>query len=161
MTEDVMQSCANCEHLPSPGYLSPECRGCIQPKSGARIFFVPRTVDDVDTPEATAPAGGLKFDGDKPALALLPIESLEEVGKVLTFGAKKYAAHNWRQGFKWSRLLSAAMRHLFAFTRGEDKDPETGLSHLAHAACCLLFLISFGKTGAGEDDRFKVQEIAQ
>lgn len=106
-------------------------------------------------------AGGLKFDGDKPSLALLPVESLEEVGKVLTFGAKKYDAHNWRKGFVWSRLLSACLRHVFAFIRGEDKDPETGLSHLAHAACCLLFLISFTKTGAGTDDRSPVTEIGK
>ncbi|WP_444832631.1 dATP/dGTP diphosphohydrolase domain-containing protein [Aquabacterium sp.] len=109
--------------------------------------------------DEVAPQGGMKFDGDKPMLALLPVEALEEIGKVLTFGAKKYAAHNWRKGFVWSRLLSATLRHTFAFIRGEDKDPETGLSHLAHAACCLLFLLSFTKTGAGEDDRFRVDAV--
>lgn len=98
---------------------------------------------------------GVKKDDGKTMLALLPFEALEEVGKVMTFGAIKYAAHNWRGGFKWSRLISASLRHLFAFIRGEDKDPETGLSHLAHAACCILFLLTFVLEASGEDDRYK------
>lgn len=98
---------------------------------------------------------GVKKDDGKNMLALLPFEALEQVGMVMTFGAQKYAAHNWRGGFKWSRLISAALRHTFAFIKGEDKDPETGLSHIAHAICCLLFLLTFVMDGGGEDDRYK------
>jgi hypothetical protein len=98
--------------------------------------------------------GGIKHDADKTMMALLPFEALEEVGKVLTFGAKKYDEHNWRKGFKFSRVSSAAMRHLFAWMRGQDNDPETGLSHLAHAATCLLFLLTFVLTKTGTDDRY-------
>ena len=97
-----------------------------------------------------------KFDGEKNPLELLPFEALEDIGKVLEFGAQKYAAHNWRAGFKWSRLIGALMRHMFAWAQGQDKDPETGLSHLAHAGCCILFLISHEKNGYGEDDRHVV-----
>ena len=98
-------------------------------------------------------AGGIKHDGDKTRLELLPFEALEEVGKVLTVGAIKYAPDNWRKGMSWRRVLGSALRHLFAWGAGEDKDPETELSHLAHAACCVLFLLSYSKTGAGTDDR--------
>lgn len=98
---------------------------------------------------------GLKNDMGKTELALLPFEAVEEVGKVLTFGALKYEAHNWRKGMAWSRMLSAALRHIFAFARGEDLDPESGLSHLAHAACCILFLLSYTLNGGGHDDRYK------
>jgi hypothetical protein len=78
---------------------------------------------------------------------------------VLKFGADKYAEHNWRKGFAWSRPLAAAMRHLTAFNDGEDKDPESGLSHLAHAACCIMFLLEFEKTHKELDDRYRpVQE---
>lgn len=99
---------------------------------------------------------GLKFDAGKPGLELLPFESLVEIAKVLDFGAKKYAAHNWRKGMGWGRLIGALLRHTFAFARGENNDPETGLSHLAHAGCCLLFLLSYVITGGGNDDRFRM-----
>ena len=75
---------------------------------------------------------------------------------MLKFGADKYHAHNWRDGFAWSRPLAAAMRHIMAFNDGEDKDPESGLSHLAHAACCIMFLLEFEKTHPELDDRYKV-----
>ena len=97
----------------------------------------------------------LKFDEEKNRLELLSTDAIEEIGKVLTFGAKKYDDHNWRKGFKWSRLIGATIRHLFAWMRGEDKDKETGLSHLAHAGCCIMFLLEHEKKGLGIDDRYK------
>jgi hypothetical protein len=96
----------------------------------------------------------LKFDGAKPRVELLPFAALEETSKVLAFGVEKYGEHNWRNGFKWSRLLGAMLRHIFAFLRGEDNDPETGLSHMAHAACCVLFLLEHILLKYGEDDRY-------
>jgi hypothetical protein len=97
----------------------------------------------------------LKFDQDKLPLHLLSTEALNQTAAVLAFGAQKYAEHNWRAGFAWSRPLSAAMRHITAFNDGEDRDPESGLSHLAHAACCIMFLLEFEKTHQHLDDRFK------
>jgi hypothetical protein len=97
----------------------------------------------------------VKHDGDKAPMNLLSREALEQTAMVMAFGKEKYAAHNWRKGFAWSRPLSAAMRHLMAFNDGEDKDPESGLSHLAHAACCIMFLLEFEKTHKQLDDRFK------
>lgn len=101
---------------------------------------------------------GVKHDHGKPPLDLLPFEALLEVAKVLDFGAKKYARNNWRSGFLWSRLLAAALRHLFAWGMGERKDPETGLSHLAHAACMVLFLITHEVKNYGTDDCLKGSE---
>ena len=97
----------------------------------------------------------LKFDTDKLPLNLLSTEAMNQTAAVLAFGAQKYAAHNWRAGFAWSRPLAAAMRHLTAFNDGEDRDPESGLSHLAHAACCIMFLLEFEKTHPQLDDRYK------
>lgn len=90
-----------------------------------------------------AAKGGVKHDIGKEPLDLLPFAALTEVAKVLDFGAKKYAAYNWAKGMSWARLIAATLRHIFAFMRGEDKDKETGLSHIAHALCCLLFLMAF------------------
>lgn len=97
----------------------------------------------------------LKFDGDKLPLNLLSTEAMNQTAAVLKFGAQKYAEHNWRKGFAWSRPLAAAMRHITAFNDGEDTDPESGLSHLAHAACCIMFLLEFQKTHPELDDRYK------
>ena len=83
---------------------------------------------------------GRKYDGGKPQLYLLPPKSINEVGKVLTFGAEKYDPHNWRKvDDLQNRYSSAALRHMLAHIDGEDSDEETGLSHLAHAICCLMF----------------------
>lgn len=97
-----------------------------------------------------------KFDANKNRLELLPVTGLEQIGLAMTFGAKKYADNNWAQGFKWSRLSGSALRHIFAWLRGEDTDPESSLSHLAHAGACILMLLSHEKEGLGEDDRRKV-----
>jgi hypothetical protein len=103
----------------------------------------------------TAPQAAIKHDQDKVPLHLLSTTALLEVGKVLQFGAQKYAAHNWRGGFQWSRPTAAAMRHILAWNNGEDLDPESQLSHLAHAMCCLMFLLEFQKTHPHLDDRYK------
>jgi len=83
---------------------------------------------------------GLKFDSEKPRMDLLPPKAIFEVAKVLGFGAEKYGPENWRlldnlQG----RYTAGALRHIFAHMDGEELDPESGTSHLAHALCCLLF----------------------
>lgn len=89
--------------------------------------------------------GGMKFDGGKPRMALLfdgcP-NALAAVGEVLTFGAQKYAAHSWQtvpEGQE--RYKSALIRHLLAVGNGEELDSESGLHHLAHAACNALFIL--------------------
>ncbi len=88
---------------------------------------------------------GVKYDSDKPRMDLLTAgmpDALLEIGKVLTFGSKKYADHNWKVVPKGNqRYAAAAMRHFLASQSGEVNDPETGLSHLAHMACCVLFLL--------------------
>lgn len=94
---------------------------------------------------------GRKYDLGKPRWVLLPFDSVEEIVKVLTFGARKYDDENWRRvPDAKRRYISALFRHLVLWLRGEDRDTETGLSHLAHAGCCLLFLMELTKN-AQED----------
>lgn len=84
---------------------------------------------------------GVKYDGGKPRMGLLPQKALIEVAKVLTFGAKKYAPDNWRKVPELrQRYYDAALRHLADF-KYEENDKESGLSHLAHAMCCLSFIL--------------------
>jgi hypothetical protein len=89
--------------------------------------------------------GPMKFDDGKRDWSLLPYDSIEEIAKVLEFGKIKYAAWNWTEGggFKYTRVFNATMRHLLAFMRGEDRDPDSGLSHIAHVGCNVLFLLHF------------------
>jgi hypothetical protein len=98
---------------------------------------------------------GKKLDTEKVRVDLLPIGALIEVAKVLTFGASKYGPDNWQHVKPRRRYYGAALRHLFARGRGEKTDPESGLPHLAHAACCIMFLLSaevcFDDPSAWED----------
>lgn len=98
---------------------------------------------------------GQKFDQEKPRMDLLDPEFLEDVARVLTFGAAKYAAHNWRSGIHTSRIIAAAYRHLGAINKGEDIDPESGLPHAAHLGCCVQFLSWTLKHRPDMDDRWK------
>lgn len=100
-------------------------------------------------------ATGRKDDSAKPPIELIPAVALEEIAKVLAFGKRKYSAWNWTGGIAWSRLLGAALRHLWSYARGEDKDPESGLSHLAHAGCCVVFLIWHERFRRDLDDRHR------
>lgn len=85
---------------------------------------------------------------------LIPFRAVGEIADVLAYGAEKYSANNWCRGTEWGRYFSALCRHIFAWWGGEDRDPETGFSHLAHAGCCLLFLMEYQRNAWGTDDRF-------
>lgn len=101
----------------------------------------------------TKPIEGTKYDESKVRTDLLPTNPLMDIAKVLTFGARKYNDRNWEKGIAWNRVYGALQRHLFAWWNGQDLDPETGLSHLAHAGCCIVFLLEFEKTHRELDNR--------
>lgn len=102
------------------------------------------------------PLTGRKFDAGKLDYTLVPFEGLDEIVKVLMFGAQKYDRHNWRLvANAKQRYAAAAFRHLTAYNKGEHFDPETGISHLAHVGCCILFMLALEKQGEsnGHDPR--------
>jgi Domain of unknown function (DUF5664) len=85
---------------------------------------------------------GVKFDIGKPRWSLLPLRAVALVVDVLEYGAQKYAPDNWRKVPDWrQRYYDAAMRHILAWRLGGRLDAESGLPHLAHAICCLLFAL--------------------
>ncbi len=101
---------------------------------------------------------GIKYDSEKPKMNLLPPKAIVEVAKVLTFGAEKYDAENWRKlDDLQNRYTAGALRHIFAHMDGEKLDPETGLSHMAHALCCLLFKLEIEL----EDGESKKEELRE
>lgn len=98
---------------------------------------------------------GTKYDQGKPRMDLLDAQALEGLAAVLTFGAQKYAAHNWRGGINNSRLVAALLRHTFAILRGEYIDPESGLPHIDHVGCCWMFLSNNMKNRPDLNDLWK------
>lgn len=85
---------------------------------------------------------GVKYDSEKPRFDLIPPAAEELLAKVLTYGAKKYAPNNWKYVDNANeRYIAAALRHINAHRKGEYNDDETGEPHLAHAMCCLAFLL--------------------
>ena len=85
----------------------------------------------------------LKNDKGKLQWSLMPFEQLEDVVRVLMAGATKYGRENWKKCDDISRYKDALMRHVTAYIKGEERDPEDNLPHLAHAICNCLFLQYF------------------
>lgn len=96
---------------------------------------------------------GTKHDGEKAQMDLLCFTALEKLSDVLTFGANKYARHNWTRGINNSRIVSSLLRHLSAYQRGEDIDSESGLPHVHHISCNAMFLGSNYELRKHLDDR--------
>lgn len=82
----------------------------------------------------------VKYDDGKLRWDLAPFKEFEQVVEVLTFGANKYRDNGW-MSVETHRYQAALMRHFAAYMRGESVDPESGLSHLAHAATNAIFLM--------------------
>lgn len=103
-------------------------------------------------------SGGAKYDADKPRMDLLDTEALTMLADAMTYGSRKYDAHNWRKGIATSRLTAALLRHLFSFMSGVDRDEESGLPHLAHVGACWMMLANMWKTRPDLDDRWRPSE---
>jgi hypothetical protein len=89
-----------------------------------------------------ADTAGRKYDTGKARFDLMPATAELKIAEVLRYGAFKYAPDNWRKVENpEARYLAAALRHINAWRRGESRDPESGLSHLAHAATSLMFVM--------------------
>lgn len=94
-------------------------------------------------PAMPQPKVAIKYDEVKPDYSLLPLADLEGLVEVLNYGAKKYTRDNWKQGggHNPDRLIAACLRHLARYQEGELVDQESGLSHIHHATCNLVFIM--------------------
>ena len=125
--------------------------------------FTPYTPPGASKPELVE---GAKYDSGKCRIELFPGEALFAISQVLTYGATKYADRNWEKGISYGRVYGALMRHMWAWWQGRsptttsflfgDVDEETKFSHLWHAGCCLVFLITYeAREMKAFDDRSK------
>ena len=110
-----------------------------------------RYVHDNTIPD---PSTGIKYDDGKTRFDLLIAEFVKEVADVFTTGLDKYPAWNYLKLHK-DRIVAAHHRHINAYQRGELTDPETGLSHLAHATCCLQMLWAIDNEFFGKQERLE------
>jgi hypothetical protein len=90
----------------------------------------------------------------KTPLGLIPPFAMEQTALAHKHGAEKYGPFNWRDtGVCASTYINAMMRHINAFRDGENLDPESGISHLAHIACSCNILLDADYCDTLQDDR--------
>ena len=108
----------------------------------------------------TSATGGEK--GTKPErYDLIPVEALAQVARLYGRGAAKYAAHNWRKGYEWSKSYAAMQRHATQFWAGEDIDEEMQLPHLASVIFHAMALLVFMEEHRDFDDRYSTTGAAK
>lgn len=120
----------------------------------------------------------LRYNSGKPLMSLLPSSLIDAVSEynyvempqlllidtahVLTFGAKKYTANNWRKSGSWIAVLDSMWRHMYKVLDGKEvRDPESGIPHAAHVLCNIGFLLEFAAEEDGVDDRYKTKRKTQ
>jgi hypothetical protein len=100
-----------------------------------------------------------QYGEKKLKMSSTPIMPLQEMGKVFELGAKKYGRYNWRlHAVSATVYYDAALRHLMAWFEGEDTDPESGVSHLAHVMACMAILMDAQKNGKLKDNRLDAED---
>ena len=118
---------------------------CIYPKWSWGEFEY-RVKDTSVATQSSNKSSGIKYDEDKPDWSLLPLKVVKDIVAVLTMGKEKYSRDNWQKvSNPEDRYFAAAMRHLEQYQSGEVVDSDSGITHLAHASCCLIFLMWFDK----------------
>jgi hypothetical protein len=140
---------------------------------GARLFLYNHEVELVaeepaqcipmqqDAETFVSSTGGMRKNGGKNRVELIPPSWVLADGEVLTVGALKYADRNWEKGLPFSVCIGSLLRHALALASGEDRDPETGKPHAAHVRVNAGFLLTYmeriaaGTLPASLDDRVK------
>lgn len=84
--------------------------------------------------------GSLRYNKGKPELSQLPPEFLIELAALMTECSKKYKKWNYALGQPYTMAYDSMMRHILAFMSGDDKDRESGFSHLTHIAANALIM---------------------
>jgi len=118
--------------------------------------------------------GGMKYDDGKPRVDLIPPEAIEALARIYTYGFNgkpatdkfpgkptPYLARNWEKGMDWGRVFAALNRHLWAWWRGEDVDPESGFPHIEHALWNAVALVTYRLRKIGTDSRPKASRKAR
>lgn len=94
---------------------------------------------------------GRKGSEDKLDYSSVPLETLGGVVRVFEKGSVKYdGERTWMPGIPFSKLFSAALRHIIDwYYFGKNKDEESGEHPLSHVIANCMMLLSYI-----EDERF-------
>jgi len=96
---------------------------------------------------------GLRYDDGKLRYDLMPPDAIEEIVRVFTVGARKYAERNWENGMKWGKCAAALERHLAKWKKGASRDEEyPELYHMAMVAWNAIALLTYELRDVGEND---------
>lgn len=145
--------CTDCQTRERTTMLGLKCSHCHRPiiYIGEADQLIPYSQQYTNLPPLRSLL--VKSEG-KPDLSLVPPSFREYAAKAFGYGIQKHGRWSWRdRGYQWTDLYAALERHLDAFVRKEDTDPESGLSHLTHAAANLAMLIEHVEKNLGEDNR--------
>jgi len=132
-----------------------ECASCFPPQVLSLTGWNPSHVITDELVGKPLPENPKAIYGRaKPSVALVPSGALLEMADVFALGATKYGPFNWRKDpVEAMTYANAALRHLFSWVDGEDIDPESGRSHLAHFACCAAIVLDAMHNGTLIDNR--------
>ena len=124
---------------------------------GVDVLFVENVVSRMASYPDDNPK--TQYGEKKLKMSSTPVMPLQEMGKVFELGAKKYGRYNWRlHAVSATVYYDAALRHLMAWFEGEDTDPESGVSHLAHVMACMAILMDAQKSGKLKDNRLDAED---
>jgi hypothetical protein len=156
------------------------CERCIKiyADNNSMVPMLARRVKEIRTTSSTGGQKGVK----EAQYSLIPVGPLEELAVLFGRGARKYARHQWRNGYEWSKSYDAILRHQNAFWAGKDYDvcsndlqgcqhvdaegkpfdppaPDTcynhtGAHHMTAVAWHAFVLLEFKETHPDHDDRY-------
>ena len=119
--------------------------------------FCSSTMFEVDSPDRAGPCTENpkdKIGKTKPDISLVPPVAIIQEAVAMGLGAKKYGPYNWRDTpVRASVYISAAFRHLYQWLDGDNADPESFVSHLAHVRACCGIVMDAESVGKLVDDR--------
>lgn len=77
---------------------------------------------------------------NKPNINKVCPDYIKGMARVLDFGDDKYGEKNWTEYTNVNELISALMRHIDCFRKGNRLDEQSGLEHLDHAATNIMIV---------------------
>lgn len=91
----------------------------------------------------------------KPQMSLIDPQLITELSEVLMRGNERHGYQNWMymHNASHSEVIDAVLRHVMAYSAGEDIDPDSGHNHLVHAIARLMILNWYRNNAVGNDDR--------